>query len=319
MGEVAKVFKAEPTVLRRLRKQLQQATQEHSSWHDSVIRKIVCRLSFDPAELESDAHRHCRFGHWCHEQAPNELREQPTFAEIVEEHRLQHRIAARLLEQAASQLPIDVKDYDAWAEGNVRLHLALDTLRHEIQGALRSTDALTGAYGRVEMLPELREWHELSRRNVQRCCVAFMDMDNLKIVNDSHGHALGDQVLAAVVHYLTEDLRPYDKVFRYGGDEFLISLPGVDLALAQKIMQRIREGLGGTRLADGPNGEPIYMTASFGIATLDPDVPVEESIDRADKALLLAKAAGRNRVMTWDPAVTTGTMLQRYLPEDVAE
>lgn len=312
------MFKLEPAALRKMRKHLQQATQEHSNWHEAIIRLLVCRLPCDPADLDGDAHRHCRFGQWCREQAPSELCEQPTFATIVAQHERQHESAATLLRQVLAQEPVSAEDYDEFAEGHLRLQLELDTLRHEIQGALRSTDALTGAYGRVEMLPELREWHELARRDVQQCCIAFMDIDHLKEINDVHGHSVGDQVLSEAVRRVTDDLRPYDKVFRYGGDEFLISLPGVDLAAAEKVMQRTRRCLSGARLAVAADGAPIHTSASFGLAMLDPDVRVEESIDRADKALLLAKAAGRNRVMTWDPAVTTGTMLQQHLEDDVA-
>jgi PleD family two-component response regulator len=65
-------------------------------------------------------------------------------------------------------------------------------------------------------------------------------------------------------------------------------------------------------------GRPIHATASFGLALLDPDVSIEESIDRADKALLMAKAAGRDRAITWDPGITTGTVLKWALEDDTA-
>jgi diguanylate cyclase (GGDEF)-like protein len=191
------------------------------------------------------------------------------------------------------------------------MHLELDSLRHEIEGALRDRDALTGAYGRVEMLPELRAWHELARRDAQPCCVVFMDVDHLKEINDSYGHPMGDRVLAGVVQYLIERLRPCDKVFRYGGDEFLVSLPEADLAAGQAIIRNIKDGLARTGVLTGPDGAAIQATASFGLALLEPDITVEECIDRADQALLLAKAAGRNHAISWDSSVTTGTRLKR--------
>ena len=126
---------------------------------------------------------------------------------------------------------------------------------------------------------------------------------------------MGDQVLAGAVKYSLGHLRPYDKVFRYGGDEFLILLPGADLPDAQHLVERIREGLGRTPLVVSAEGEAIHATASFGLALLDPGIRVEESIDRADKALLLAKEQGRNRAVTWDPSIATGIMLQ-WTPED---
>jgi hypothetical protein len=86
-----------------------------------------------------------------------------------------------------------------------------------------------------------------------------------------------------------------------GGEEFLICLPG-DLQAGRDIIERIREGLGS--LQHEPAGEQTFhVTASFGLAPLDPDIPAEQCIDRADKALYAAKAGGRNRTITWDAAM----------------
>ena len=80
----------------------------------------------------------------------------------------------------------------------------------------------------------------------------------------------------------------------------------------------IREQLAAAPHIESPAGHRVATTASFGLALLEPDISVEESIDRADKALLVAKAAGRNRVCSWDPAVTTGALLQRMLEDGAA-
>jgi diguanylate cyclase (GGDEF)-like protein len=304
----------DPAMLRKTLEQLEQAAHDYAHWHENLIRAIVCHLPCDPNDLEEDAHRQCRFGQWYYEQAPAELWEEPAFAAIEAEHKRLHRVAARLLRQAVAGVPIARDDYDDLVTAGERLHLELDSLRHEVAGALRNRDALTGAYGRAEILPALREWRELGRRNVQHCCVAFMDVDHLKEINDTYGHAAGDQVLAGVARYAMRHLRPYDKLFRYGGDEFLISLPGADLAAGHAVIEHIREGLARIPIIAGPVGHPIRATASFGLALLEPDISVEESIDRADKALFIAKAAGRNRAISWDPAITTATMLQ-WVPE----
>jgi diguanylate cyclase (GGDEF)-like protein len=230
---------------------------------------------------------------------------------IGTEHKRLHRIAARLLRDVAAAAPICRDDFEDLVAGIARLRVGLDSLRHEIQAALRNRDVLTGAYDRAEMLPDLREWRELARRGVQQCCIAFMDLDHLKEINDTHGHPVGDEVLAGAVRYLTHCLRPYDKVFRYGGDEFLVSLPGADLAIGQAVIARVRNGLARKPLIAGPDGAAVKVTASFGLALLDPDITVEESIERADQALLLAKTSGRSRAISWDSTVTTSTRLKR--------
>jgi diguanylate cyclase (GGDEF)-like protein len=130
----------------------------------------------------------------------------------------------------------------------------------------------------------------------------MMDLDHFKAINDTYGHLAGDEVLATATSYVMENLRPYDKVFRYGGEEFLISMPNADLQTGHAAIERIRSGLAATVLASG-NGKPVFATASFGITLLESDASVEDTLERADQAMYAAKAGGRNRVCAWDPAM----------------
>ena len=95
--------------------------------------------------------------------------------------------------------------------------------------------------------------------------------------------------------------------------------PGTDLETGQTVITRVRDGLASSRLVAGPDSLALQVTASFGLAVLDPSVSVEESIQRADQALLLAKTAGRNRAIRWDSSVMTGTRLPRLQIEDAKE
>ena len=98
-------------------------------------------------------------------------------------------------------------------------------------------------------------------------------------------------------------LRPYDKLFRYGGDEFLLCAVDADLLLARKMVERIRAEF--ASIPHESNGNtPFYVTISAGLTVLDSEISVEQSIDRADKALYFAKSNGRNRVVAWDPSIT---------------
>jgi diguanylate cyclase (GGDEF)-like protein len=306
------------TRLRTTLQQLQQATRDHAAWHVNLLRTIVCRLPCYPEDLGDDAHLKCRFGQWYYADSSADLREKSVFSLLGEEHRRVHEVAARLLREMAKGEPTSCEDYDALVTVDVGLRLELDALQQEIQGILRSSDALTGAYGRSWLLPELRAWRELVKRDVQQCCVAFMDIDNLKEVNDRHGHLVGDQVLTGAIRYVTSHLRTYDKVFRYGGDEFLLTLPGVDIEGAMHLIERIRDGFARQVFALDGDGRKIVSTASFGVAQLEADISIEESIDRADKALLLAKGAGRNQALSWTPAIRSGTRIKFTLHGGVA-
>lgn len=305
----------DPVTLHAARAQLEQAANDHAEWHENLLREIVCGLPLSLNDQAEDAHLKCRFGRWYYERAPAELRGQPAFAAIGSVHERFHRAAARLLRAVAAHTPIVREDFEELLAGYRELRLELDRLRHEIESRLRNRDALTGAYDRAEMLPRLCEWQELAKRHVQPCCIAFMDLDHFKAVNDRYGHHVGDEVLAAAVRRLGRALRPYDQVFRYGGDEFLICLPGTDLAIGQTVIKRVRASLAGQPLVGGPDGLAVHATASFGLALLDPELGVEDSIERADQALLLAKTAGRDRAISWDESVTTSTRLPRLRME----
>jgi diguanylate cyclase len=91
-------------------------------------------------------------------------------------------------------------------------------------------------------------------------------------------------------------------VFRYGGEEFLLCLPYTELMSGHDRVMKLNEGLAALEIDVGEK-EPIHITASFGLTLLDPELPVETSIDRADKALYAAKAAGRNCLKIWDSSM----------------
>jgi len=119
------------------------------------------------------------------------------------------------------------------------------------------------------------------------------------------------------VKIIAAHLRLSDKVFRYDESKFLIRLSGTDLVPGKTVIMRLRETVRSGLASVGANGVALHVTASFGIALLDPAVDALESVDRADQALTLAKTAGGNRMITWDPSVTTGVRLRRLEVKDV--
>jgi len=282
--------------------QLTQALFAHEQWCDNIYRTLICRLQPDQRDLDPQAHRKCCFGQWYFAEGASLLQARPGFAEIATEHERMHQLASKLLGETMDRQPIQLHDYERFIAAMKRMRLETLTLKRELEDALSNLDPLTGAANRTGMLPKLREQHELVKRKVHSCCVAMMDLDNFKIVNDSYGHAMGDRVLATFSRFAMAHLRPYDHFFRYGGEEFLICAVATDIATAHKRLEQLRAGLAAIPFSseDHPT---FHVTVSFGVTPLDPAASVEQSIDRADKALYAAKAAGRNQVMDWAPSM----------------
>jgi diguanylate cyclase (GGDEF)-like protein len=124
--------------------------------------------------------------------------------------------------------------------------------------------------------------------------VLMLDIDHFKKINDTYGHPAGDAVIKRLAETCAQALRPSDIVGRYGGEEFIISLPETEEAEAKLVAERLRRSIAATTVATARG--PIRLTVSIGIATSAEDVPLSDMIQRADAALYKAKERGRNRV-----------------------
>ena len=163
---------------------------------------------------------------------------------------------------------------------------------------LSRRDALTGLTNRRWLDEVLRLEVERAHRYGAPLAVIMVDLDHFKQVNDSFGHAVGDQVLKSAARTLQEAVRLTDVVGRYGGEEFLVLLPNTELGQATALAERMRAGL---RLM--PVGfRPDPVTGSFGVTQWAAGDTVAGLVDRADEALYEAKGAGRDRVVGRTPA-----------------
>jgi diguanylate cyclase (GGDEF)-like protein len=280
--------------------QLEQALYNHQVWYNGLTRTMICRLPGDEHDLAKNAYEHCRFGQWYYgENIPQKLKEHQGFIAIGDEHRHMHQMCTQLLIENESN-SIKTIDYDKFANALERMRLEIYALKRELDETLYNHDPLTGAVTRVSMLPILREHQELLKRENQSCVIAMMDIDHFKRINDQYGHSAGDLVLVELINFSMKKIRPYDKIFRYGGEEFLFLMQNTDMTVAFDIITRLCNEIAKLSIDIGTQ-HFVSTSVSFGVTTLDPNIPVEESIDRADKALYEAKAAGRNCVMVWTP------------------
>ena len=287
------------------RDEIQRQTEEleviiaaHLAWFKHINRTLVYGQSVQQTDLAKDSHLRSPFGQWYYGQNPHPLEESPDFDDLGALQQAMHAAARAALQDAVDGRQPRPDAYDRCIDLALRLNTALRRMQLEIIGELLSTDSLTGCASRRGMLAKLREEQERSLRIQRPCCVCLLDFDRFKKVNDELGHPAGDAVLRQGMRFVASALRKYDSVYRYGGEEFLICLPGTPLKDAALVVERIREGL--ERLPIRlPNGDHYSVTASFGLAEMQANRPPEEAIANSDLALLRAKENGRNRVELW--------------------
>lgn len=174
---------------------------------------------------------------------------------------------------------------------------SIEAAYHETVYSAMTIDALTGAFNKSYLLDNLRREIVRCQRRQRPLAVVMSDIDRFKLVNDTHGHLVGDEVLKEFGARISKVCREDELFARYGGEEFSLVLPETSLAEAMNTGERCRQAV-----ADEPfetNAGPLTITASFGVAILDDDRAVEPEtlINEADQRLYQAKNSGRNRVV----------------------
>ena len=161
------------------------------------------------------------------------------------------------------------------------------------------TDELTGLPNRRDMLRTIDNEIQRVTRTKKPFCFIFIDIDHFKNVNDTYGHACGDEVLKHVSATIRNLLRKYDVLARYGGEEFLTLLPETDLEGAKIVAERFRKTIEDTTVVFGKLS--IKVTITLGVAQYDHALGADKSIQMADRALYEGKETGRNKVIVWKP------------------
>jgi two-component system cell cycle response regulator len=205
--------------------------------------------------------------------------------------------------------PFDLEELRARLKSGKRiidLQASLASKQRELNH--RAThDALTGIWNRSAILDILHREADCARRARKPLCLALADIDKFKCVNDSFGHAAGDAVLVDVVQRMQSALRHYDAIGRYGGEEFIVILPGINKQRAFEMADRLR-----MRVAKDLSQvlqQRVSVTLSIGVAADDGMGNVSFLLRSADEALYRAKALGRNCVeVAW-----AGPMKERAL------
>ncbi len=265
----------------------------HMLWLISFNKDIIYkRLKLSPV-IKHDT---CEFGLWYYKNYKQLSDYNRDYIELGQLHEKLHEIAINIINHYQLTQTVKEDDYDKLNRIEIKFMAVLDNFHASINSFKYSVDALTGLPNKGLIASILhKEYAKLKRLKVSNC-LAFVDIDDFKGVNDTFGHIVGDQVLKFVAGNLVSSLRKYDIIGRYGGDEFLIFLPDTDIVKAKKILERTRKKI--QALVYKLNADTrISLTCSIGVAKFVQLDKCYDNINNADKALYQAKQLGKNKVV----------------------
>ncbi|MEP3046297.1 MAG: diguanylate cyclase [Roseibium sp.] len=275
--------------------QIDALLDSHRKWVDRLNKCLICKIP--PAEdlTATDAHKLCSLGTLLESRDQDLFPDKETYNSIYELHKTIHKVAQSMVLDAQSDKQIDANDYDDFLNKIKILQNFIEGAYDTIVDTINTTDPLTGAQNRAQM-PGLLEERISETKNGVTSWVLMVDLDHFKSVNDQYGHEVGDRVLEGFATVVRDHIRTNDLFFRYGGEEFLICVSGVTRKMITRVADRLRVAIS-KEAFDGPSGETITVTASFGVTQLMPDVCAKDAINAADLAMYAAKHAGRNKVV----------------------
>ena len=215
----------------------------------------------------------------------------------------------RLLETVANQAAVALEN----GQLEQSLH-ELSRLKEELRHQAFH-DSLTGLPNRPAFVNEVEMRISLAGETDEPPVVAFLDLDDFKVVNDTQGHAAGDELLIGVAERIVEQLRPGDMVARFGGDEFaLLPIAGSSVADALAIAQRIITSL---ELPFQIHGTEVIVGCSAGVSAVRPGAAVDEVLRNADVAMYRAKADGKRRAQVFDPTMHSSIVERHALTSEL--
>ena len=208
-----------------------------------------------------------------------------------------------LIESLMSELAQAATRATKLEAGFVEKSRELDAIRDSLNKSEERarTDTLTGLPNRRALDEFFRVAQIAAMEKDEPLSVLLIDIDHFKSFNDNFGHGVGDQVLKLMAKVLQDKVREIDLPARYGGEELIAVLPGADLAACQAAAERIRSSIAECTITRRSTGEVLpNITVSIGVGQFQPGEAMGDLIDRCDRALYLAKRAGRNKVVTED-------------------
>lgn len=212
---------------------------------------------------------------------------------IPEYHEQRDALISFILKITTLDMSLAIEAYEEGLTANLRS--SVETLTDEKTSLSRelATDALTATFSRRRILEILAYLLDITKAD-NPTSIIMVDLDYFKKINDQYGHVVGDDVLKQTAECIRQAMRSSNSLGRYGGEEFIAVLPYTNLSQAAIVADRIRLKINEKPIVT--HGHTINLTLSLGVASTTRPEPINEFIDRADKALYQAKELGRNRI-----------------------
>ena len=281
-------------------KRLDELVSNHIAWLKCFHHGLICDDSSSLSDdLATDAHRRCQFGQWLYTEGQIMISKSQAFDAIEELHKTMHDSARTLLGIKVQHDKVCSESYDCFMDSAIAFKNEVRRFQHDLIDQVCTVDHLTGAWNRHEMVFRLNQEVERTRRSSESCSLVMMDIDYFKTVNDTYGHIAGDSVLRQLVDLCSQQLRTYDAIFRYGGEEFLFCFPGSSMSTTITLVERLQEIIN-THDFKVIDDQAVRITVSFGISTFTKDKELDDAMQEADHALLCAKSNGRDCYCVWE-------------------
>lgn len=274
---------------------LDAAVEAHQDWLRRILRCAVLGTSPGEDALQRSAHQVCQFGQWF-----SANRVQLGELDLQRTNRIE--IAHQSMHDSIRSLCIDllerkngkVADLEQFESSQSELLVLLATLKTLHLANAGHRDVLTGLPSRYGIETEFGQFRKTCQRNNTQCYVGIIDIDHFKRVNDMFGHPVGDSVLRHLANTLRSVVRANERLFRFGGEEFLVLLQCESSDEAHAAAQRIVDMVRATEIVT-PHGDHLALTITLGIAHVSETEELSQAIERADRALYTGKEAGRDR------------------------
>lgn len=258
--------------------------------YNSTIRKIICKKKIRKEIIK----KYTNYSFRKFIQFISEIDSQKDYYELIKTHKQFHFLINNALTDHIENKIITEELFDNLHLNYQKLIDSLNEIIFRFDFTRNQLDKLTGAWNREIFFEFLEKEYSEMKRGDKAFCLVYFDIDFLKFINDTYSHSSGDFILKELIKLIKNNLREYDSISRWGGDEFLILLPNTSIKEALFIINRIKEIINQKIFIT--NSFEIKITCSFGIAEATLEKSINEVINKADELLYTSKRLGRNKI-----------------------